>query len=154
MIASAYVGFMILLAAGALGGLERCMHGDLRRFPCVNRRTILVLQVYTLVLAFAAFGRLARTLYYHDPVETTTEQLFAATSMAMAHVALLVVVLRLRLNEGVWPRLQARWRRVHALNKMGGAAGPILARAAAGGDMDHPTLPVDRHTLEKLARLP
>jgi hypothetical protein len=134
VIASTYVGVMILIAAAALGMLERCMGPDMRRFPCVNGRTILVLQIYTLFLALAAYGRLARTLYYGDPPDTTAEQIGASTAMAFAHISLAVVVFKLRLNEGVWPRLQARWRRVHNLNKLGSKAGATLAKQAAMRD--------------------
>lgn len=153
MILSAYVGVMVLVAAASLGGLERCLGPDMRRFPCVNDRTLWILRIYTLTLAWAAFDRL-NSLHTLDPLEATAGQAVASTAMAVAHTSLLVVVLRLRLSEGVWPRLFARWRRAHELNKIGGEAGAVLSRAAAGGGVMHTPPPVSADVLEALARRP
>lgn len=154
MIWSAYVGVMVLLAAASLGALERCLGPDMRRFPCVNSKTIWVLRIYTLFLVWAAFDRL-NSCYIGAPLQTTPGQMGASTAMAFAHTSLLIVVLKLRLNEGVWPRLFARWRRVHDLNKLGGVAGGVLARTAATVDapIDLPS-GVRRETLDQLARMP
>jgi hypothetical protein len=153
VILSAYVGVMVLVAAASLGGLERCLGPDMRRFPCVNDRTLWVLRIYTLTLAWAAFDRL-NSLHTIDPIDATAGQAVASTAMAFAHGSLLVVVLKLRLNEGVWPRLFARWRRAHELNKIGGQAGAVLARAAAGGEMVHTRPPVSDEVLQQLANRP
>ena len=145
MTLSLFIGLSVLAAAASLGALERLMNPDMKRFPCVNGVTIWVLRTYTVFLAFAAFDRLAREeplasmiratwaqAVVADPLEATIYQAGAALSMAIAHTTLLVIVMRLRLNKGVWPRLQARYRAAARANKVPGEAGAVLARKAAG----------------------
>lgn len=152
-VASAYVGIMVLLAAAAVGGLERTMGPDMKRFPCVNEATRWILRVHTLSLVWAAVDRLYR-VHEGAPLVTTVGQLQASTTMAVAYAALLVMVLRLRLNKGVWPRLQARMRRVRELNALGPEVGATLAKKAAEADPPiHAPVDVPADMLPALGRL-
>lgn len=171
MTLSLLTGLAVLIAAASIGALERAMNPDMKRFPCVNRKTIWVLRAHTVFLVFASFDRLAREApvaamiratwpdaYVAAPLEATWFQLGAAGSMATAYATLLVMVLKLRLNKGVWPRLQARHARVSRLNKMGGPLGAVLAKQAADADVPIAApLGIDpsmASVLTRLSRLP
>lgn len=151
MILNIFVGVMIFVGAGAIGALEYAMSPQQKRFPCVHPWILYSLRLHTLCLVFTATDRLYR-VWLGEPIDVTIFQAMAATSMAVTYACLYGMVLRLRLNEGVWPRLQARWRRVDRLNKLGGHAGAVLARAAADAPPDVSAV-ASVATLEKLARM-
>lgn len=162
MISGFFFGGCVLLAASSLGLMEKALGPDSGRFPCVNRELIWSMRAYTLILAGRAFFIL-RDSYLGTLPEPTPDQLVAGAAMAVCHTLLLVQIIRQRLPIGVWRRLQARHARVKEAAKIGGSAGPIVARAAAGPDpevtLPAAALPQDLPedfgpALQGLARLP
>lgn len=162
MIAGFFLGTCILLAASAIGLMEKALGPDSGRFPCVNRELIWAMRTYTLVLAGRAFFVLTGA-YDGSLPPPTLDQLVTAAIMATCHMMLLMQIIRQRLPIGVWRRLQARHARVKEAAKLGGLAGAVVARAAAGPDpevtLPAAALPQDLPddfgpVLQGLARLP
>lgn len=162
MISGFFLGGCVLLAASALGLMEKALGPDSGRFPCVNKKLIWSMRAYTLVLAARAFFIL-RAAYHGTLPEPALDQLLAAFVMATCHSFLLLQIIRQRLPIGVWRRLQARHSRAQQAAKLGGPAGVIVARAVAGPDpeviLPAAALPQDlppsfAPALERLARLP
>ena len=128
---STLIGFMVLVAAVAIGGLEYAMGPNQRRFPCVNKFTIWVLRIYALSLAGSAFDRLYHALYLGKPIPWTAFQVNGSFWLMTSHLVMYYAVLKLRLPAGVWPYLQIRVSRAQKAAKAGGEVGAVLARAAA-----------------------
>lgn len=134
MMASGIIlGIFILLAASSLGLMEKALGPDSGRFPCVTRELLWASRLLTMVLAARGFFVIVRA-YNGTLPPVAPDQYLASFALAAFMMLLLLQIIRQRLPIGVWRRLQTRHERVRRAAKLGGAAGPVLARTIADTD--------------------
>ena len=136
MMAFGYIlGGLILTSAAALGLIEVALGPDSGRFPCVSKKLIWAARVLTTILAGHGFFTLRAAqldAIPMMPLDQVIGRLASAGALAFFLTFLLSAIMSLRLDEGLWRRLQARVERAKRLSKAG-PQGTVLAKLAADG---------------------
>lgn len=136
MMAFGYIlGGLILTSAAALGLIEIALGPNSGRFPCVSRRLIWAARTLTAILAGHGFFTLRAAqldAIPTMPLDQVVGRLASAGALAAFLTLLLSAIMSLRLDEGLWRRLQARVERTKRLSRAQGQ-GTVLARLSADG---------------------
>ena len=129
------LGGLILMSAAALGLIEIALGPNSGRFPCVSRRLIWAARTLTAILAGHGFFTL-RAAYLDAipqmPLDQVIGRVASAGALAAFLTLLLSAIMSLRLEDGLWRRLQARVERTKRVARAQ-ANGTALAKLSADG---------------------